>query len=57
MIHLYVDCQKHKFPKGSDGYHKDQVPGNMDSTLAYTIFIPFEDLTGYVTPSIGHSVT
>lgn len=29
----------------------------MDSTVAYTVFIPFEDLTEYVRPSVGHSVT
>lgn len=53
---LYIDCQKHKFPKGSDGYHRDQVPGNMDSTLACAIFIPLEDLTEDIRPLIGHSV-
>lgn len=56
LIGLYVDSQKHKLLKGSGGYHTEQVPGNMNFTLAYTIFIAFEDLTEYIRSSVGYSV-
>lgn len=56
LIGLYVDCEKHKLLKGSNVYHTEQVPGNMNSTLSYTIFISFEDLTEYTRSSVGYSV-